>query len=256
MALRVSPARPRRRRAPACAAAACLALLAAPALAEPADYVFVPYADPGAVIAAYAFGAEQPPEGGRERAQSLELGWAPTARWFTAAYAGWYAEPGEPTAFEGVSWLNQLLLTTPGAGPVDVGALCEIERPHQREGGTGLLCGALLQVDTDHLQFNFNPLFSRRLDAASPRPTDFSYQWQVKTLWRPGVELGAQGFGDLGPWNHWNAAPQQEHTLGPALFAKWPQGGGRTLSLDTAWLFGIGAGSPSDTFRLRIQQQF
>jgi hypothetical protein len=256
MAFRVSVARPPLRRAPVRAAVACLALLAAPALAEPSAYVFVPYADPGAVTLAYAFGAERPPEGGRERAQSLELGWAPTARWFTAAYAGWYAEPDEPTTFEGVSWLNQLLLTAPGAGPVDVGALCEIEKPREREDGTGILCGALLQVDSDHLQFNFNPLFSKHVDAASPQPADFSYQWQVKTLWRPGVELGAQGFGDLGPWNHWSAASQQEHTLGPALFAKWPQGGGRALSLDTAWLVGIGTGSPRNTLRLRLQQQF
>jgi len=216
----------------------------------------VPYAEKGALRAAWDFGVEDAPEGGRERAQSLSLGGSPTARWFTEAYAGWYAEPGETTTFDEWSWRNQLLLTTPGAGPADIAAMCEIERPRERDEGTGFTCGPLLQFDTDHVQLNFNPLVSKHVAAQEAAPATLGYQWQAKTLVRPFLEAGAQGFGDVGTWNHWDSASAQEHVLGPALFARWPQGGGRALSLDTAWLFGVGAGSPANTLRLRLEQKF
>jgi hypothetical protein len=245
-----------RARALSCLAGACLALHAGRAAADPADYVFVPYAEKGALRAAWSFGAEDATEGGRERAQSLSLGGSPTARWFTEAYAGWYAEPGASSSFDEWAWRNQLLLTAPGEGPADVAAMCEIERPRERAEGTGLVCGALLQLDTDHVQLNFNPLVTKVVDAQAATTATLGYQWQAKTLVRPFVELGAQGFGDVGPWNHWAGTSSQEHVLGPALFARWPQGGGRVLSLDTAWLFGIGAGSPANTLRLRLEQKF
>ena len=82
------------------------------------------------------------------------------------------------------------------------------------------------------------------------------YQWQVKALWRPGVELGAQGFGQVGPWNHWLPASQQEHRLGPAAFAKLRLGNGQVLKLDGAWLVGVGAGSPRNALRLRLQYDY
>jgi hypothetical protein len=233
--------------------AACLA--SAAAVADPADYVFVPYAEKGVMRAAWDAGVEDGPDG-RERAQSLSLGGSPTARWFTELYAGWYAEPGESSTFDEWSWRNQLLLTAPGAGPVDAAGTCEIERPRDRDAGTGLTCGALLQADTAHVQWNFNPLVSKHVGALEATPATLGYQWQAKTLVRPFVEIGAQGFGDVGTWNHWAAASAQEHVFGPALFARWPQGGGRGLAFDTAWLFGVGAGSPANTFRLRFEQKF
>jgi hypothetical protein len=44
--------------------------------------------------------------------------------------------------------------------------------------------------------------------------------------------------------------------LGPAAFAKWPLGDGQVLNLDAAWLVGVGAGSPKNTLRVRLQCAF
>jgi hypothetical protein len=230
--------------------------LAPPVVAGPADYVFVPYVDTGVLRVAYAYGTEQVRDGGREDEHAVSFGWTPTSRWFTALYAGWYAESGAKLGFYSWSWLNYVQLTTPGAGPVDVGLLCEIERPRERADGTGITCGPTLQVDTEHLQINFNPLLEKYVGAQASEAAALKYQWQVKRLWRPGVELGAQGFGEVGPWNHWLPASQQEHSLGPAAFAKWPLGDGQVLNLDAALLVGVGAGSPKNTLRVRLQYEF
>jgi hypothetical protein len=230
-----------------------------PAHADPADYVIVPYTEAGRFQLAWAAGSEREREragGGSARSQTLTLGYTPTDRYSTQVYVSWAADPGGSLRYGEWAWLNQFMVTTPGSGAFDAGALCGIEKPHERAEGTQILCGALIEWDTDHVQLNLNPLLERTRIADRPSETDLIYQWQAKTLVRHGVEVGAQGFGELGPWNHWSPAAQQSHTLGPAVFAKWGQGGGRTLSVDAAWLFGVGGGSPDHTLRVRLQEQF
>jgi hypothetical protein len=241
---------PSARRALLCAALAA----GVPAAAAPSDYVYVPYAEPGVWRAAWDFGFERPREGGRETAHALSLGVAPTARWFTALYAGWYAEPQERHEYYGWSWTNQLQLTTAG-GPFSAGVLLDVARPREREEGTVVTLGPLLQWDTERWQFNLNPLFEKAVHAEEASRTQLKYQWQAKRLWRPGWELGAQGFGHVGDWNHWAPAREQEHVAGPAVFGRLTSGE-RPLRFDAAWMFGIGAGSPRHLLRLRVQQEF
>ena len=226
------------------------------AWADPADFVFVPYTTAGARVVAYAAGLEHGPDGERETQQTTTLGWSPTARWFTAVYAGWIAAGSGPFTFDEWSWLNHVQLNTPGSGPVDLGLLCELERPRDRAEGTGIVCGPTLQADTDRLQLNVNALLSKHVHGDEPEPWGLGYQWQVKGLMGRGLELGAQGFGSLGPWNHWAPAAQQEHTLGPAVFAKWMLADGHALQLDAGLLFGVGSGSPRDVLRVRVQHEF
>ena len=234
--------------------AASLAPLTARADAN--AYVFVPYTDAGVWRLGYAFGTEQARSGERESAHAVSLGVSPTARWFTSVYAGWYREPGAPLVYDAWSWFNHVQLTPPGASPLDAGLSCEVERPRERDEGTKVTCGPTFQLDTDRLQFNLNTLFEKAVHAEDAASTALSYQWQVKGLWRPHLELGAQGFGSLGTWDHWLPASQQEHTVGPAVFAKWATGPASSLNLDAAWLIGVGAGSPRDTLRVRVEQTF
>jgi hypothetical protein len=241
------------RRALLCLAASCLGDAA---LADPADYVFVPYTTPDARVLAWAAGVEHGRDGARETQQTASLGWSPTARWFTSLYAGWIAPGGGGFAFDEWSWLNHVQLTAPGAGPVDLGLLCELERPRERDEGTGIVCGPTLQADAGLLQVNLDALLSKHVHAEAPEPWALGYQWQVKGLVRRGLELGAQGFGSIGPWNRWSPAAQQEHTLGPAIFARWALPEGRTLALDAGLLFGVGRGSPRDLLRMRVRHEF
>jgi hypothetical protein len=235
---------------------ALLVLGAAPAFADPADYVFTPYADTGRWLVAYGVGTERGRDGSRETQQTLSLGGTPTARWYSSVYAAWAAADGGPFAVDEFSWTNHLQLTTPGAGPVDVGLLCDVGRPHDRdEGRLGISCGPTLQMDTDDLQVNVNLSLGKHLGGTEPEAWQLGYQWQAKTLVARGVELGAQGFGSVGAWNDWSRGSAQEHTLGPAIFFKSTLSGG-PIRLDAAVLFGIGAGSPRNVVRLRLQHEF
>jgi hypothetical protein len=243
-------------RARGACAGALLALASAPSLADPADYVFTPYTDIGQWQLAYGLGSEHDRDGSRETQQVLSIGGAPVARWYTSVYAAWVASDGGAFAIDEWSWVNHVPLTTPGAGPVDVGALCELARPHDRdEGRLGVSCGPTLQMDTDDLQINLNLSLAKHFGAAEAERPALGYQWQVKGLVAQGVELGAQGFGSVGTWNDWAPASQQSHVLGPAVFFKTRAFGG-PVRLDAAWLFGVGDGSPRNVLRLRLQHEF
>jgi len=236
--------------------AALIAAAAAPALADPADYVFTPYTDSGLWELAYGLGTEHGRDGSSETQQLLSVGGAPAPRWYTSVYAAWAAADGGAFAIDEWTWVNHLRLTPPGSGPVDVGALCEIARPHDRAAGRlGLACGPTLQMDRDDLQANLNLSFGKHFGAAEPERAALGYQWQIKGMVAHGVELGAQGFGSVGPWNHWAPVSQQEHTAGPAVFLKTRALGG-PVRFDAAWLFGIGDGSPRNVLRLRLQHAF
>ncbi|HEY8974971.1 MAG TPA: hypothetical protein VIN75_12175 [Burkholderiaceae bacterium] len=233
-----------------------LALAAAKAPADPADYVFTPYTDIGRWQLAYAVGSEHGRDGSRATQQVASIGGAPVARWYTSVYAAWAADDGGPFTLDEWTWVNHLQLTTPGSGPVDVGALCELSRPHDRdEGRLGVTCGPTLQMDTDDLQLNLNLSLGKHVGAAAPERPALGYQWQVKGLVAHGVEVGAQGFGSFGTWNDWAPASQQEHTLGPAVFLKTHAFGG-PIRVDAAWLFGVGDGSPRHVVRMRVQHEF
>jgi hypothetical protein len=65
-----------------------------------------------------------------------------------------------------------------------------------------------------------------------------------------------QGFGDLGPWNHWLDRECQSHRLGPAIFGIERLGAGRTVRYNAAWLFGMTSGAPSHTARLQAEFEF
>ena len=194
--------------------------------------------------------------GSRETQQTLSLGGAPADRWYTSVYAAWAAGDGGRLAIDEWSWINHLKLTAPGSGPVDVGLLCELARPRERdEGRLGAACGPTLQMDTDDLQLNLNLSLGKHFGAEEAERPQLAYQWQVKGLVAQGVELGAQGFGSMGTWNHWSPASQQEHIAGPAVFFKTPAFGG-PIRLDAAVLIGIGESSPKNVLRLRLQHEF
>ena len=58
------------------------------------------------------------------------------------------------------------------------------------------------------------------------------------------IDFGAQGFGDMGHWNHLAPTNEQSHRAGPALFGKHPLGGAQAIVWNAALLFGLTRRSP------------
>lgn len=236
-----------------------LVLAASAARADPAAYVFVPYDDERRELQ-WAAGVDQSRNGDHHAAQVLAFGFSPRPGWFTQLYAG--AAHGEGQGWHGdaVSWLNHLqLLPARGDRAWAGGLYLEAEWPREHDEGREVTIGPTLQWDLAHAQVEANLLWHRAFGASEPSPWQLGYQWQWTRLWRPGVELGLQGFGELGPWDHWAPWAEQSHTVGPAVFWKLRAAGDAREAqwvADAAWLVGVGRGSPRATLRARVRYEF
>jgi hypothetical protein len=228
-----------------------LCLAGGRAWADPSDFVFTPYAGVGGYAVQYAAGVQRNRDGTHEQSHSLAVATSPATHWFSAAYLGWYGEPGESLRYSELSWVNHLSLIESGALPVSIGMYAELERPRDRTQGYGLTLGPTFQFDAAHFQSNLNVWLERQVRSRDGGPATLGYQFQIKSLIRPHVELGCQAFGDLGPWAHWSPTAHQEHAVGPAVFVSLPARRGQAVRLDSALLAGLTHESPRLTFRLR-----
>ena len=221
--------------------------------ADPDDYVATPAVEYGEREIELRSGTATPQEGERPSAASLAAGYGVTPWWATEIYVKWHRS--DATRFDAFEWENRFQLTEPGQYFADFGLLVELERPRERAEGYELRLGPLLQKDFGRVQANVNVLFERHYRAAAPEATEFGYQWQLKYRWRPAFEFGAQGFGDVGPWNDWSPA-REPHVLGPAVFGKLDVGGRRAVKYDAALLFKVSAAAPARTLRAQIEYEF
>jgi hypothetical protein len=237
-------------------AASCLVL---PAISRAAadDYVHTPIVEEGEKELDFRAGTAKSRDGGRETAYSVGLGWGVNRWWFTELYAKAHKLPGQGNSFDAWEWENKFQLTETGKYPVDVGFLIEIERPRDRSLGYEYKWGPLFQMDfSNKVQGNLNILVEKQIRAAVPARAALGYQWQVKYRYQPELEFGAQGFGDVGPWTHWEPTSEQPHIAGPAIFGKLHAGQKQAISYNAGLLFGLTHGAPRNTLRLQAEYEF
>lgn len=239
-------------------ALACLiALFTTASRAGPSDYVYTPIVEQGEKEIDFKAGNAKSRDGTRTNKESIGLGYGATAWWFTEVYAIWHKMPGEPHGFDAWEWENKFQLTETGKYPVDLGVVLEIERPKDRSEGYELKWGPLLQTDLGaKLQANLNILFEKHVRAEVSAKAAMAYQWQLKYRWRPEIEVGMQGFGELGTWNDWASASEQSHTAGPAVFGRIRVADRQSIKYNAALLFGLGTGSPRNTLRVQAEYEF
>ena len=234
--------------------------LPAISLAGPSDYVYVPAVEYGEREIDFKMGSWKPKdEPGRESAASLGFGYGVTQWWFTEAYLKYEKNPGGRTKYDAFEWENKFQLTEPNQYAVDLGLITEIEIPRaRREEGYELKIGPLLQGDAGAIRWNANLLFERVIRGRSegPRVTEMGYQLQAKYALGPNFEIGAQAFGEMGKWNHWEPRDEQNHRAGPAIFGKVKLGGREAIRYNAAWLHGVSAAAPRDTVRLQAEYEF
>ena len=86
-------------------------------------------------------------------------------------------------------------------------------------------------------------------------PTELAYQWQLRHRWNRWLHFGAQGFGELGPWDQWLPQDQQSHRAGPALFGSLPLGPGR-IGWQAACLSGKTYARRGEMLTVRVKYDF
>jgi hypothetical protein len=241
------------------AAAALLAsvLAAPPAHAGPSDYVSSPTVEAGEFEVDFKAGSARLGDRSNINAQSLGLGYGVNSFWFTEFYAKWHgANDGSVTgghSFDAFEWENRFQLTETGKYPVDVGFLLEIERPRDRAEGIEVVWGPLLQAEFGRMLGNLNLLVSKNYRAAEAAPASLTYQWQLRAPVAERVDLGVQGFGNLGRWDKWAPHAEQEHSLGPAVFGKLELGAHQAIKYNAGWLVGLTDASARHTVRLQVE---
>ncbi|MGZ5097678.1 MAG: hypothetical protein ACXWG9_06715 [Usitatibacter sp.] len=234
--------------------------LPAIALAGPADYVYVPSVEYGEREIDFKAGSRRlRDEPVRESAASLGFGYGATQWWFTEAYLKYEKVSGEGAKYDAFEWENKFQLTEPNEYAVDVGFITEIEIPRERRvEGYEFRAGPLFQGDAGPVRWNANLLFERvfRAHSGDPHVTEIGYQLQAKYTFRPELEVGAQAFGEMGQWDHWEPGAAQNHRVGPAVFGKLKLAGRETIRYNAAWLFGASHAAPRNTLRVQAEFEF
>jgi hypothetical protein len=222
----------------------------------PGDYVYTPAVSYGEREIDFKSGAIKRSGEDRESAASLGFGYGATDYWFTEIYGKYKRENGNGTAFDAFEWENKFQLTEPGKYPIDIGFITEIERPQNRDEGYEFKFGPLFQTEFGKTQLNLNLLFQRNYRAAESNSMRAGYQWQVKYRWKPVLEFGAQGFGDVGNWNRLAPRSEQSHLVGPAVFGKFALGGRHAIRYNAAYLVDVSDTKRTNWFRTQVEYEF
>jgi hypothetical protein len=176
-------------------------------------------------------------------------------RWTSELFASFIGSSQMATRLSTWNWQNDVLLTQ-GEWPIDVAVHTNIARIAEGDGAYAVEIGPVLQTDIERTQLNGNVFFERGYAGAFPQQTQMKYQWQMRYRWRPPLHFGLQGFGELGPWDHWAPRDQQSHRAGPAVFGTVPLGESQALQWQGAYLFGSIYGRHGEMLSLRALYTF
>jgi hypothetical protein len=122
--------------------------------------------------------------------------------------------------------------------------------------GYTLEVGPAFQTDVGRVQLNGNVFLERTYRVADAAANQLKYQWQTKYRWKPILQIGLQGFGELGDWDHWAARSRQSHRAGPAVFGSYALDPWVTIKYQAAYLNGSIYGKHGNMLTARLQLVF
>ena len=228
------------------------------AVAGPADYIYTPTVEQGEKEIEFKFGTDDQQDGSHKTVGSIGVGYGVSENWFTEIYLKSERQSGEGLTL--IEWENKFQITETGKYPIELGLLSEIEAPVNNSNEPWeFKIGSLFQTEFAKLQLNGNILFERKFgsnNSGASYVTEMGYQWQVKYRLKPELEFGAQGFGEMGEWNHWNSSSAQNHRFGPAIFGKFPLASKQAIKYNAAYLVGVSDAAPNNTFRMQLEYEF
>jgi hypothetical protein len=222
--------------------------------ADPGYYVVTVYDNPGQKTLDLRYWTVNLPGSPTITWPEAGFGWNVNGRWYTELYGSWVGSADFATHLSTLNWQNDVLLTQ-GQYPFDLAVHTQLVRPENPASGYSFEIGPALQTEVGRTQLNLNVFFERDFAMQTATPTQMSYQWQVRQRWRPWLHFGAQGFGELGPWDHWSPHGSQSNRAGPALFGSIDAAPG-TIGWQAAYLIGKTFGQRADMFTMRLKYDF
>jgi len=229
-------------------------LIGGAACADPGYYVVTAYSNPGLRTIDFRYWTVASRGSALTKWPEVGLGWNVNSRWYTEVIASWITASDSPTQLSSWNWQNDVLLTQ-GQYPFDLAIHTLVSAPRHVGDGHTVEIGPAFQTDIDRTQLNFNVFFEKGYGDLSGKHTQLKYQWQVRHRWKPGLHFGAQGFGELGDWDHWKPQHRQSHRTGPALFGSIKAGPGE-VGWQAAYLVGKTYGKRGNMLTARIKYDF
>ncbi|MDN3919189.1 hypothetical protein [Roseateles violae] len=216
-------------------------LPAAPAQADPGYYLLTPYSTPGVAALDLRYWTVKMPKQPAVLWPEAGLRYGVDSRWTTELFLSYIGESWGEQALSSWNWQNSYLLTQ-GQLPFDLALHAQLIR--NVNVGNALEVGPVFQTDWGFTQINANLVFEH--DWASNKGTQLKYQWQLMRRLQPGLRVGLQGFGELGPWKDWS--DRQSHRAGPMMRL----GLGETVELQAAYLWGKVYGRKAEMFSAQL----
>jgi len=163
--------------------------------------------------------------------------------------------PGNHLKFDQITWENIFQFTERGQYWVDSGFFWEY--------GHGMLNGTPDET-------TFGPIFRKQIgptintvnlffekdigNFASGRPV-FSYAVESRLALGTFIEPGIQAYGTPGPIGHFGPVGEQDHRIGPQLFANFGPIGPGSLKANGGILIGVTPASPRITGRWQLEYE-
>jgi len=175
-----------------------------------------------------------------------------TGRWYSELNSSFSGSNQAVARPKTLNWQNNFLVAQ---GPYDINVALHTNLASSPMGTdrNTLAFGPMLQTELGRIQLNTNLIFERPLGLDAGQPTQLKYQWQTQYRWRPALQFGLQGFGELGDWNHWADSGQQSHRWGPTLSGGWALTDNQRLEYQATYLRGKIYGLQGDVLSLRLQ---
>jgi len=235
--------------------ACALGAAAIPVGADPGYYVVTVYDNQGLANADLRYWTVKYPNRPEVVWPEVGLGYGVTSRWSTELFASYVGSAPLSTQLSTLNWQNDFLLTQ-GELPLDIGLHAQLVANQLDDRGRAIEFGPVLQTDVGRTQLNGNVFFERGWGGLDSGATQMKYQWQLRHRWQPWLHVGLQGFGELGPWDHWLPRDQQSHRAGPALFGTLRVDDKQALLVQAAYLYGSIYGRDGRMFTMRVQYVF
>jgi len=219
--------------------------LAGAAVADPGYYLITPYSEPGQWTLDLRYWSVTPQGGNTVVWPEAGVRYGVNSVWTTELLASFEGPHPDDLSLNGWNWQNEILLTS-GQSPFDLAL--HLQAIHSPDDGNLLQWGALWQTELGLTRVNFNAIFERQYQDGA-KPVQLKIQWQALHPVVPGLRLGVQGFGELGPWDHWSS--HQSHRAGPSVDWGLPWG-----ELQASYLFGKVYGGRADMLTAHLSVPF
>lgn len=190
-----------------------------------------------------------------ERQWKLGIGHGMTTWWFSEIETEWEKDPYEGTKYSGFEWVNIFQLTEAGEYWVDLGLFAEFKFPDNHDDANKIEIGPMLEKEIGNTVSNLNLIFVRDFGKQADHDTEFEYTAQVKWRGDKHLQYGLQALGETGEVEDSNELGDQEHKMGPALFAELPGNEHGKVKFNTALLFGMTDDTPDETLRFTLEYE-